>query len=283
MITAMLISGTIGWFVVRSGQPIVDLLFWRCAFGAATLVIVCAIRGVGEGLSSRRLAWAALGGAAIVLNWLLIFAAFSRASISIAIVVYNTQPFMLVGLGAVFFSERLTATKLTWLGIAFVGVLLLVLAKPTPGVAGTAYFAGIMLALGAAFFYAIASVVTKKLIGTPPHLIALVQVCVGVVLMAPFANLSALPTDGKTWVDYAVMGVVYTGVVFVLLYGGIQKLSTHAVGSLSFLYPLVAIGVDFLAFDRRLHAMQFLGAAAILVSAAGMSLGWTLQRPKAAG
>ena len=114
MSAAMVISGTIGWFVIRSGQPLVDLLFWRCAFGAATLLAVCAALGLLRRrlLTLRVVALAALGGAALVLNWLLIFASFSHASISIATAVYNTQPFMLVGLGALFFSERLTATKL---------------------------------------------------------------------------------------------------------------------------------------------------------------------------
>ena len=34
MTAAMVISGTIGWFVVLSGQPVMDVVFWRCAFGA---------------------------------------------------------------------------------------------------------------------------------------------------------------------------------------------------------------------------------------------------------
>ncbi|CAN7778217.1 EamA family transporter [Variovorax sp. LjRoot290] len=206
----MLISGTIGWFVVYSGQPINQLLFWRCVFGAATLLSVCAITGSLRGtLTLRQVGWAALGGVAIVLNWLLIFASFSRASISVAIAVYNTQPFMLVGLGAILFSERITAAKLTWLGIAFAGVLLIVQARPSAAAyAGpdTAYIAGVLMALGAAFFYAIAAIVTKKLGDTPPNLIALIHVCVGTLMIAPFADLTSLPTDLRTWRDFVVMG-----------------------------------------------------------------------------
>ncbi|CAN7503421.1 DMT family transporter [Variovorax sp. LjRoot84] len=282
MMAAMLISGTIGWFVVYSGQPIIQLLFWRCVFGAATLLVVCALTGsLGGALTLRQVGWAALGGAAIVLNWLLIFASFSRASISVAIAVYNTQPFMLVGLGAIFFSERITATKLVWLGIAFVGVLLIVQARPSAAAyAGpdTAYMAGVLMALGAAFFYAIAAIVTKKLDGTPPHLIALIHVCVGILMIAPFADLTHLPTDYRAWGDFVVMGAVYTGLVFALLYGAIQKLPTHSVGALSFLYPIVAMVVDFIAFDHQLKALQFVGSAAILVAAAGMTLRWPLHR-----
>ncbi|TJW78490.1 MAG: EamA/RhaT family transporter, partial [Mesorhizobium sp.] len=94
MTAAMVILGTIGWFVVMSGEPIMDVVFWRCAFGAITLLIICAALGLLRGrLSLRIVAISALGGAAIVVNWLLLFSSFSRASISIATAVYNTQPF----------------------------------------------------------------------------------------------------------------------------------------------------------------------------------------------
>ncbi|MFD2056323.1 DMT family transporter [Mesorhizobium calcicola] len=285
MSAAMAILGTIGWFVVLSGQPIMDVVFWRCAFGALTLLVVCIGLGLlRNGLSLRVIAIAMLGGVAIVVNWLLLFSAFSRASISIATAVYNTQPFMLVGFGAVFFAERLTLTKLTWLAIAFAGMVLIVQAAPdagpNAGMAGTDYFTGIAMALGAAFFWAVAAIVTKKLKGTPPHLIALIQVCVGVVMLAPFANLSQLPADAWSWAMLATLGIVHTGLMYILMYGAIQKLPTHLQGSLSFIYPVVAILVDVTAFGHRLHLSQIVGATAILIAAAGMNLGWTLWKSK---
>lgn len=62
------------------------------------------------------------------------------------------------------------------------------------------------MALGAAFFCAIAAIVTKKHGDTPPHLIALIHVCVGTFMIAPFADLTSLPTDLRTWRDFIVMG-----------------------------------------------------------------------------
>ncbi|MDH4987448.1 DMT family transporter [Aminobacter anthyllidis] len=284
MTAAMVISGTIGLFVVLSGQPVMSVVFWRCAFGAITLLIVCAALGLfrPELIPRRQIVWAAAGGVAIVSNWILLFAAFPRASISIATAVYNTQPFMLVALGALLFGERLTLTKLTWLAIAFGGMLLIVQSKPGAGAVGTDYLSGILLALGAAFFYAIAAIITKKLKGVPPHLIALIQVTVGIAMLAPFANFAELPTDAKTWALLVAVGVIHTGVMYILLYGAIQKLPTNLVGSLSFIYPVVAILADFLAFGHRLQPLQLLGAAAILVAAAGMTLGWTLVKPRVA-
>ena len=278
MTAAMAISGTIGWFVLISKQPVLDVVFWRCAFGALTLLLICAALGLLRGHLNRRvLTLAALGGAAIVINWLLLFASYSRASISIATAVYNTQPFMLVALGALLFREKVTTTKIAWLALAFVGMLLIVQSSHA-GSSGSNYFAGIAMALAAAFFYALAAIAAKKLTGTPPHLIALIQVCVGVVMLIPFAQFSSLPSSTSTWATLVTLGVVHTGLMYILLYGAIQKLPTHLTGSLSFIYPIVAIFVDYVAFGHRLHATQVVGAAAILIAAAGTNLGWKLPR-----
>ena len=65
MTAAMAISGTIGWFVLISRQPVLDVVFWRCAFGALTLLLICAALGLLRGHLNRRVVTlAALGGAA---------------------------------------------------------------------------------------------------------------------------------------------------------------------------------------------------------------------------
>lgn len=109
-------SGSIGWFVVMSGQAVGNVVFWRCLFGAITLLIICAVLGLLNPrlLSLKSFGIAVFGGVAIVLNWLLLFASYSHASISIATTVYNTQPFMLLALGAAFLGEKITGTKLFW-------------------------------------------------------------------------------------------------------------------------------------------------------------------------
>lgn len=65
-----------------------------------------------------------------------------------------------------------------------------------------------------------------------------------------------------------------------LLYSAIQKIPTALVGALSFVYPLVAIIVDWAVFGHRLSLMQLSGAAAILLAAAGMNFGWRLVRAR---
>ncbi|EJN03177.1 DMT family transporter [Phyllobacterium sp. YR531] len=280
MTAAMIISGTIGWFVLMSGQPVFSVVFWRCAIGAVTLLAICGALGLlrPNVISLKILGLATIGGIAIVLNWVLLFASYSRASIAIATTVYNVQPFMLVALGALIFKEKITLTKLAWLAFAFAGMLLIVQAKPGGAYNGGDYMTGIALALGAAFLYAIAAIVAKQLKGTPPHLIALIQVSVGIVMLAPLADFSALPQTAWQWTSIVTIGVVHTGLMYILLYSAIQRLPTHITGALSFIYPVAAILVDYFAFNHALQPSQLLGSAIILIAAAGTSLGWSFRK-----
>ena len=275
MIAAMLISGTIGWFVLVSGVSVIEVVFWRCVIGGLTLLLVCALLGY---LRLDLLSWATFGlamlsGVAIVGNWLLLFESYSRASIAISTAVYNVQPFMLVMLAALFLGEKITVQKLAWLSVAFLGMLAIVTAhgnQPT----GDDYLAGIALALGAALLYAIAALIIKRLKDVPPHLMALIQVTTGAVLLAPLVPWNSLPATTNAWAALVTLGVVHTGLMYVLLYGAIQKLPTAITGALSFIYPIAAIFVDWIAFGHRLGWLQWLGVMAILLAAAGLQRGW---------
>ena len=112
-----------------------------------------------------------------------------------------------------------------------------------------------------------------------PHVIALIQVTVGIAMLLPLANLSSPPSGGWQWSMVAVVGVVHTGLMYVLLYGAIQKLPTSLTASLSYIYPVAAVLVDFIAFGHRLQALQILGSLAILLAAAGMNRGWSFRVP----
>ncbi len=278
MIAAMLISGTVGWPVIASGQPAVTVVFWRCVFGAFAMFIACFVLGLLKRgvLTRQHIAIAIIGGITLVLNWVLLFGAYSYASISVATVTYHTQPFMLVGLGVLFFGEKLTANTLGWLLVAFGGMLFIIIGQQGAITLGSDYLIGVVMALGAAFMYAVTAAIIKRLKGLPPHLIVLIQLLVGAILLAPFVRWSDFPLPGSTRGLLLIIGVIHTGLMSSLLYGAIQKIPTSLVGALSFIYPVVAIFVDWLVFGHRLSVMQMVGASTILLAAAGMNFGWKL-------
>lgn len=280
MISAMVISGTVGWFVIMSGQSPEAVVFWRCLFGAMAMLVACLMLGVlrRSRINARQFILVCLGGVALILNWVLLFSAYKHSSIAIATVVYHVQPFMLVGLGVLFFAERLSAAKVGWLLLAFAGLMLIVSAKGGGQAAGADYLLGVGLALASAFFYAVAAAITKRLKDLPAHLIVLIQMVVGVLVLAPFVDFARVDMIEGAWTYLIIIGVVHTGLMSTLLYSAIQKIPTALIGALSFIYPIVAILVDWIAFAHPLGALQVIGASAILLAAAGMNFGWSLGR-----
>lgn len=268
----MALSGTIGVVVLESGADAPAVAFARCAVGGLLLLVWCAARGwlrpdaLTTALSRRDLGLAVLGGVLLVGNWVLLFASYSLSSISVSTVVYHTQPLLLVGLAALLLGERFTRGQLGRAGIAFAGVAMISLGARGSGGAGVR-FEGIALALAAALLYAGASLVAKRLTHVRPHLLAAIQCTVGTVLLAPALAITPLPStvDGLLWL--ALLGSVHTALMYVLMYSSIGRMPTAAVALLSYLYPVVAVLVDVLAYGHRVTLLEAAGMAAVLLAA----------------
>ncbi|MFG3349616.1 DMT family transporter [Streptomyces sp. NPDC048018] len=275
---AMVLSGTLGVFVVESGASPFDVVFFRCLFGAVALGLYSLARGffTGHGLTPRKFGLAALGGMFIVFNWVLLFEAYEVTSISFATVVYHTQPFFLVLLGAVVLRERISAAKLGWLGVAFAGLVLVSGVRP----GDTASLKGLGLALGAAVLYALSTIVTKRISGVRPHLVALVQVTVGIPLLLPFADFGAAGRLGGGWGWLAGLGVIHTGLMYVLMYAAYAKLPTARIAVLAFTYPAVAMFADWAVYGHHIGLVQALGVPLIVLAGLRVTLAGAQGAPR---
>ncbi|MFF5707528.1 DMT family transporter [Streptomyces sp. NPDC012756] len=265
---AMVLSGTLGVFVVESGASPFEVVFFRCLFGAVALGAYSLLRGffTGHGFTPRKLGLAALGGVFIVFNWVFLFEAYRATSISLATVVYHTQPFFLVLLGALFLRERISGAKIGWLVLAFLGLVLVSGVRP----GDTASLAGLGYALAAAVLYALATFVTKRITGVRPHLIALVQVVVGMPLLLPFVEFGGVGGGGWGWL--VGLGFIHTGLMYVLMYAAYAKLPTAKIAVLAFTYPAVAMGVDWAVYGHHIGLVQALGVPLIVLASLKVTL-----------
>lgn len=288
LILAMVLSGTLGVFVVESGASAFNVVFFRCLFGALALGLYCLVRGFfkNHGFTPKKLGLAALGGAFIVFNWAILFESYDAASISVATVVYHTQPFYVVLLGALLFRDKLTASKFGWLAVAFVGLIMVAGVSWSDFSTGSAYLVGLGQALLAAVFYAFATVITKRVTGVRPHLVALVQVTLGIFLLLPFAQLSETASLGADWGWLVALGIIHTGLMYVLMYSAYQKLPTVKIAVLAFVYPAVAMLTDWTVYGHHVSLVQALGIPLIIAASLGVNLGWRIpasRAPRATG
>ena len=275
---AMVLSGTLGVFVVESGASPFDVVFFRVLFGALALGTYVVSRGWlrDHGFTPRTLGLAVLGGVFIVFNWVFLFQSYENTSISVATVVYHTQPFYVVLLGALLFRERLTAAKAGWIVVAFAGLILVSGVTPADFTSGGGtYLTGVGQALLAALLYGLSTLVTKRVTGVRPHLIALVQVLVGIPLLLPFADFGAMAGTGADWGWLVGLGVIHTGLMYVLMYAAYAQLPTAKIAVLAFTYPAVAMVMDWLVYGNHIGLVQALGVPLIVTA----SLKVTLARP----
>jgi drug/metabolite transporter (DMT)-like permease len=271
----MVIAGTVGAFVTESELHPVAVVFWRCVFGAIFLTAWCLLRGYlpDRTLSPSRLALAALAGVCMVLSWTAFFAGFSMTSIATTTIVYHVQPFFVVLIGVIFLRERISPDQLLWMLGAFLGVVLASGLVVSHERAGASWALGIVLTLGAALLYAVATILAKGLGQQRPEVTVLCQTLVGVVMLAPFADIGQHIAPAS-WGWLIGIGVLHTGIAYVLMNSAFPRLTTPVIGIITFIYPVVAIIIDWAIYGHRLGLAQAAGMALIALATLGVRLGW---------
>ena len=281
MVAAMLLSGTIGLVVIESGLPVELVVLLRCLLGALGLAAWLWWLRAWVQPSRRDWAFMALGGVALVGNWVALFHAYAYVGIAVASVVYHVQPFMLV-LAAALGGEAVGWRQWPWMLLALAGVVLSsgLGASADSGAlvaqAGLPVW-GVLLALLAAALYTVTVISTRRVARLAPAQIAMVQMLAGgaalALWMAPslLSNLQ-LPARAplsQTVVCVLIVGLVHTSLMYGLMYGAFQRLGAAAIAMLSFIYPAIALAVDLLWFGTYPQPLQWLGMGLIALAVLG--------------
>lgn len=275
MALAMAISGTIGLLVIESGQAPLTVVFFRCLIGGLGLGAWLTVTKTWTRMRFVDVAWTVGGGLALVLNWLCLFSSYRYSSVSVATVVYHTQPFMLLAIVAIFQREGLILSRLPWLALAFGGVILTSQVQTTQEAGST--WIGAILACSAALLYAIATMVTRQLKHLPSAQIAVFQMLVGVLILLPMAIGSIEPMGWKSMATLGTLGVVHTAFMYTIMYAAFQRLPTQSIAALSFIYPVVAVLVDVVYFKVSLGEWQWIGMALIMFAVIADQQKWKIS------
>lgn len=269
----MMLIGTVGAAVVGTGLDPVTIVFWRSVIGTVFLTIWCWANGLSlRGIPLRSLALGAVAGVSLVISWAAFFGGILLTSISTATILFHVQPFLIVLLSAVIFRERISRAQLTWLMLAFCGVVL-ASNLSLGGSVDAKWLMGVGLCLGGALVYAITAVAGKELKEQRPEVTTLIQTIAGALLFLPFVDLSqsiALPS----WGLLTMIGVLQTGVAWVLVYGALPKVPVPLIAVLSFVNPMTAIMTDWVFFGHLLSPAQGIGMVLIVLGTLGVRLDW---------
>lgn len=275
----MAIIGTVGAFGVESGLDPVSIVFWRCVFGALFMLAWCLACGYipDRSLSFKQLAVSAIGGSCLVLSWAAFFAGLEMTSIATATIVMHVQPFFIVMIGAFFLKEKMTRDQLLWIVVAFIGLIFASGIGTGFGAMDRTWALGVCITLAGAVCYALTAMIGKGLTSQRPEVTALCQTVMGILIFAPFVHLDQ-KISVPAWGWLAGIGVIHSGLAWVIIYAALPRVPTPLVAILSFVYPLVAIFIDWAIYRHPLGMPQIAGMLLIGAATLGIRLNWGLGR-----
>lgn len=277
MVGAGLLLGTLGVFVEEAAQDPLTTVWFRCVFGALALLLWGAATGRMTELRLRGsgLAVALAAGVLMIANWALFFGAIARTSIGVATVVFHVQPLWVLALGAWCLREPVSKLQAGGALVALLGLALatgLLDGAASGAVHTQSYLWGLAMCLGGSLSYAGVTLIARMARSVSSFALAWWQCMVGVLLLAWWPLLHGWPAVGPAWAWLAGLGVIHTGLAYVVLYAGMARLPTSHIAVLQFVYPAAAVLMDWAVYGRALSLTQITGVALM-----GLAL-WTVRR-----
>ncbi len=252
------VLGTLGVFLLESGSDAASAAWFRCAFGllALTLWAWATKRKPLWHLPAGTAVRVVVAAALVVLSWVVFFAAIQHLSVGLATVVFHVQPLCLMVAGAWWLGEPLPRERLAAVVLALGG---LALATGLLGNGAVVSWWGVALCGVAVVGQTVVGLLLRARTPVPPLALAWWQCAVGALVLWPWLLWQGWPAWGPAWGWLAALGVVHTGFAYVLIYGGMARLTTSRTALLQFVYPAVTLLADALVYQRWLSPAQWLG------------------------
>ena len=264
-VASMVIFGTNGLIVANISLGSAEIVLMRTFLGSLFLLaIVLVKRSFSFADLKADLVPATMGGAALGLNWVLLFSAYRSAGVGLSTLTYYCGPIIVLALSPVLFKEKLTWNKLLAIAAVAVGMFCIT-GNIEPG---SDVQTGILFGGGAALLYAsliVANKRVKRLSGLNCAMYELIVAffVVLIYLLASNVKLPVIPAaEDIVWV--LAIGLVNTGLAYYLYFSSLQKLPGQTVALVCYIDPLTALLVSGAFLGEKLLGVQIAGAVLIL-------------------
>ena len=268
---SMVIFGTIGIFRRYIPLPSSLVAMTRGLIGMLFLLLVMVLRkrGMNRAAVRRKFAMLCLSGAAIGVNWILLFEAYNYTSVATATLCYYLAPMFVILASPLVVGERLTAKKLFCVLAALLGMVFVSGVLEAGG--GSSDLKGVLLGLGAAVLYASVVLMNKQLGDVPAYDRTIVQLGSSAAVLLPYVllteNLGTLTFTPGTIGLLLVVGVVHTGMAYAMYFGSLMQLKAQTAAILSYIDPVVAVLLSALVLREHMSLLSGLGAILVLGAA----------------
>ena len=260
LIMSMTVFGTLGPFVRNIPVSSGELALYRAVLAALLIGVYLLVsrQKIPFARIKKEVPLLLLSGAAMGVNWILLFEAYRYTSVSVATLSYYFAPVIVTLVCPILFHEKLTGKKF----------LCFVLITDIGDTRGSDDLKGILFGLGAAVFYATVILLNKSIHQVEGIHRTFLQFLSAIVVLIPYVlstngiTLSSLNAVG--WGNLLIVGLVHTGVTYCLYFSSLKELPGQEAAILSYIDPLVAVLVSVTLLGESMTAMQVIGGALIL-------------------
>ncbi|MBU5676049.1 DMT family transporter [Alkaliphilus sp. MSJ-5] len=266
-VLSMLIVGSMGLFVRNIPFSSAQIALVRGILGCVFIFVFSLLSSQkvsGEKIKANR--WILIAsGIALGVNWIFLFQAYKYTTISNATICYYFAPVLVMIMSPLILKESLNALKVMCIVAALVGLVCIAGVSQT---LGQNDFVGILYGLGAAVLYATVIFLNKRLKDITGIESSIVQLGIAAVSLLPYVLL----VDGvqldkmtvKPIVLLLIVGVVHTGVVYLLYFSSMRELPGQSIAALSYIDPVVAIILATIFLHEKMTIVQLIGGILIL-------------------
>ena len=272
LIFTMLLFGTIGALSRFINMPSSIICLGRAFFGVITILILLAMRRERPDAEAirRNIGWLLLSSVLMCCNWICQFEAYKYTTIATSTLCYYMQPVFYILIGAVMFREKLTAKRMGCVAVAFCGMIMV------SGVIQAGFhiseLKGAIFGVSGGFFYAMVVLINKYMKDISPVNTTIMQLALVSVIMLPYSAATGAFAEVNVTITgiicLLILGVLHTGIGYIIYFDAVNKLPTQTVGILSYIDPVEAVLLSAFFLREPITIYTVIGAVMILGAAA---------------
>lgn len=267
MIASMAIFGTLGVFTRNITVTSGELALYRAVLAISLIAVylVCTKQNINLKASKKELVLLLFSGAAIGINWILLFEAYKYTTISAATLSYYFAPVIVTVICPILFHEKLTGKQFFCFLMSTLGLIMI---TGTSNIRDKRDFIGILFGISAAIFYAAVIILNKFIRNIDGIHRTFLQFLSAIIILVPYVLLTSGihlgNLDIKGWGNLLIVGLFHTGITYCMYFSSLKELAGQEASILSYIDPLVAVLISVLILGETMSIAQAIGGVLIL-------------------
>lgn len=271
LLMVLIMNGTAGIVSRYANLPPSAIIALKTTIGTLFLILILIMLRKNLNMESARRNWFPLLVAGVFLagDWLLLYAAYDVASVSLATVCEYMMPIFLIIASVVTFGEKLSLSKIACISLSVTGLILA--SGILKGDTDPSQIAGAVLGLTAGLCYAGNTIMNRKIADMSAMEKTTIQMGVAAILssaiMFSTEDVGSFVFDTTTIAVILVMGIVLTALSHLLYVKVVPMIDIQITAICAYIEPITALVLAAVVLGESMDLSGIIGAVMILGSA----------------